>query len=1068
MSRILYVLICTGVLSLSFYHTYAQVTVTKQDTLIYDANSNLLANPGDSLRYKVNVKNPGAGDIIGATMDVNPSSNLGPATNIRTTPVAVNDTFDVTANVGISVPAGSGLKINDFDDNLGLAAIQVQVNQPTAMGGTVSVNADGSFTYMPAAGFTGADNFIYVLQDGNTVPGCPPTNDAIVLLNVSSTSMIWFIDNAGGGSGGTGTLTDPFKTLADFNASSGPQPGNTVFIEHTGSNYPGGIVLEDNQILWGTGHTGGSNLADIVAEAPFSLTLPPINGTRPVIENAAGDGVTLASGNALRGFNVGNSSDFGMDNTGTNSIGNLAVSEVSIINTTGGGFDASNGTGATMNAVFTAISSAGGSNGINLNTAAGTFNAGTGSMTNPNGIVVNIVGGTVGFTYSGSITQANNFAMVSVSGGHTTGTVTFQTGTLSATNGTGLQFDNADSPMSYNFNGTTTLNGGDAGIDITNNSGGTFTFSSNTSINNPTGIAYREDASTATVTYNGTITKNNNANHAIDINAKTGGVTAFNGAIVASTTTAHAIDLTNTGGTVNFTGGLNLATSTGTGFNASGAGATISATQNNTSILNTINSIGGTALNVVNTTIGMANMTFRSISSSGATNGIVLNTTGTTGGLTVVGNGADGSGGTIQNITQRGASFIMSSNVMLKDMTFTNANTSDEAACIAMSATNNQSCYAAIHLANVTNATLNNVDINGTSQNGINVYETSGLHVLNSTVTNTGTGGQPEEGGLYALNLSDTASINNSIFSLPGGRAAVIYNSNETLDMDVVNSQFNDTQTSAVGADGFEMTSFGTSVTDLNITNCTFLRDKTNGIQFLTENTATGTVDITGCTIDPQAGVGAGMDLASNGTSVLYFNVNGNPNIKSRGTSVINCFSQGSSTMEGQVNNNVVSSLGGSGFGIRAVANVDGDMKIKITNNTVSNIALDGGILAVSRLGVGRMDATITGNNVTILPTATYNIETTAGASSSVFTNKTCANVANNTVSPAVVAGMPLANYQARSATPTHELLLEGPSPITNYWNSKGNMPTFPTALVQQVGTGVFTYNATCLLPSYP
>jgi hypothetical protein len=42
----------------------AQVTVTKRDTLIYDANGNLLANPGDSQRYKINVINA-CGTICG-------------------------------------------------------------------------------------------------------------------------------------------------------------------------------------------------------------------------------------------------------------------------------------------------------------------------------------------------------------------------------------------------------------------------------------------------------------------------------------------------------------------------------------------------------------------------------------------------------------------------------------------------------------------------------------------------------------------------------------------------------------------------------------------------------------------------------------------------------------------------------------------------------------------------------------------------------------------------------------------------------------------------------------------
>src|SRR5439155_17521362 len=99
-------------------------------------------------------------------------------------------------------------------------------------------------------------------------------------------------------------------------------------------------------------------------------------------------------------------------------------------------------------------------------------------------------------TYSGGITQSANAAMVNVTGGHS-GTLTFNTGTLNATNGTGLQFSNADGI--YNFNGTTTLNGttnsADTGIDIlagadaVNGSSGTFTFGNGTSITSPTGTA---------------------------------------------------------------------------------------------------------------------------------------------------------------------------------------------------------------------------------------------------------------------------------------------------------------------------------------------------------------------------------------------------------------------------------------------------------------------------------------------------------------------------------------------------------------------------------------------------
>lgn len=69
-------------------------------------------------------------------------------------------------------------------------------------------------------------------------------------------------------------------------------------------------------------------------------------------------------------------------------------------------------------------------------------------------------------------------------------------------------------------------------------------------------------------------------------------------------------------------------------------------------------------------------------------------------------------------------------------------------------ASDNSGCNAAIHLDGVTGVTLDNIEITTTAQNGINIRETSNLSILNSLVTLTGAGGQTEEGGIYALNLS--------------------------------------------------------------------------------------------------------------------------------------------------------------------------------------------------------------------------------------------------------------------------------------------------------------------------
>ena len=60
-------------------------------------------------------------------------------------------------------------------------------------------------------------------------------------------------------------------------------------------------------------------------------------------------------------------------------------------------------------------------------------------------------------------------------------------------------------------------------------------------------------------------------------------------------------------------------------------------------LINTLNTTTATALNVDNVVIGANGMEFRSISSNGAVNAIVLSSTGTQGGLRVKGSGAAGS-----------------------------------------------------------------------------------------------------------------------------------------------------------------------------------------------------------------------------------------------------------------------------------------------------------------------------------------------------------------------------------------------------------------------------------------
>jgi len=76
---------------------------------------------------------------------------------VESRPVAANDTYDVNEDATLNVPA-PGVLGNDSDaDGNALQALLVS----GVSHGSLTLNADGSFTYTPAANFNGADSFTY-------------------------------------------------------------------------------------------------------------------------------------------------------------------------------------------------------------------------------------------------------------------------------------------------------------------------------------------------------------------------------------------------------------------------------------------------------------------------------------------------------------------------------------------------------------------------------------------------------------------------------------------------------------------------------------------------------------------------------------------------------------------------------------------------------------------------------------------------------------------------------------------------------------------------------------------
>ena len=117
------------------------------------------------------------------------------ATPVNDAPVAVDDGYNVDEDATLNV-AADGVLGNDGDAD-GDALTAALVSGPA--NGTLSLNADGSFSYTPDADFNGTDSFTYRANDG-TVDGnlatvtitVDPANDPLL---VDDNKALWIPDD---------------------------------------------------------------------------------------------------------------------------------------------------------------------------------------------------------------------------------------------------------------------------------------------------------------------------------------------------------------------------------------------------------------------------------------------------------------------------------------------------------------------------------------------------------------------------------------------------------------------------------------------------------------------------------------------------------------------------------------------------------------------------------------------------------------------------------------------------------------------------------------------------------
>ncbi|MBK9375500.1 MAG: putative Ig domain-containing protein [Holophagales bacterium] len=438
-----------------------------------------------------------------------------------------------------------------------------------------------------------------------------------------------------------------------------------------------------------------------------------------------------------------------------------------------------------------------------------------------------------------------------------------------------------------------------------------------------------------------------------------------------------AIDLANT--SASFDNIVVVATS-GSGFKATGGG-----TVTVTGSASTITTTTGTALHVANTTIGAGNLVFRSISSNGGSStGIILDTTGSGGGLKVTGTGSAGSGGTIANKT----------------------------------GTDGQTATGiGIFLNATSNVSLERMQLNGFGNFAIRGFDVAGLAMTNVVVSGTNGNSAAENEGsvVFGAEVGETGGARNGLTGtvtitsceISGGHEdnLKIRNQSGTLtQLTMTSTTIRDNTTVSPGNNGVLFQADGTAVMNVDVVGGSFLRNRANGIQVITNGGGTMDFSTTGGTFTDN---NIGVNAAHNSTGTFLFAIgNGTYSAPTKpGTASpinVNLASQATGAMTGTVSGNTITNANSTtGPGIRVTTNGSNGtaLTIQVEGNDVSQIG-NRGIEMINRDGNSVLNATVRSNTVTLTsPLAADGIRIDAGATSGppADSGTVCADVAQNT-----------------------------------------------------------------------
>lgn len=908
---------------------------------------------------------------------VNNSGAFSPALNVQSR-LAGAGLVAVSGNL-----TASGLGVSLNNNAGGTVTVSGASNSFTGGGTGISITANTGGTY----NISGASYAIGMSSGGLGVDIAG--NSAPVTVNFNGGGLA-IVTSAGAGFNATGSGTISVTGVGNSIAT-----GTGVAM-----NLSGVTVAATGMNFSSTSNGAGGNSAVVLTNV---IGLGTINLGAGTLVGGSAATIAVSGGTANLNYtgNVSQSNNATLVSvTGGHSGSlNFATGTLSATNGTGLQFDNADGI---YSFVGTTTLNGGNASVDILNGSGGTFNFGTGtSIISPSGTAFNVNGGTATVTYAGTITQATAGERMIVVADTAGGSVNFTTAVangLNDTGGTGIVIDGAAGSVTVNNASLT----GTAGItilgDSTNNATGTYTFNNvaiqtdagaannafvvdgdqgtpgnddvsavvnlnNVDITNPGGnVANIRGMAGGSVNFDSasTITRNDGG-LGIAVLSNAGGIINFGGAIKTLSTGVNAavILTSNPGATINFTnGGLVINTTSGGGFSATGGGTvTVQGTGN------TITSGTGTALNVVNTTIGASGLNFQSITSTGSSGnaGIVLDNTGSGGGLTVTGTGSAGSGGTIANKT--GGDIL-------------NGNT-------AVGNTTSGTGGTGIFLRSTANVSLTNMQLNDFSNFAIYGKTVTGFTMTGTTISGvngSNNAGNIEESAIRFDNLLGSASITGS--SISGGAYGnlAVWNTSGTLNRLTMSGNTFGLISSTLGNDNVSFTVYNGATANVTLDSNTFSGTRSDFFEAVANNNATMDVVATsnifhnGQTIIPGGGTAISVRSGSAGnTSAATTTFNISNNVNSDGganafdtVGIFVAKGQDLGTMTGKiVGNTLVAKTGSNSDGIFVrAAGASGSLTTLIQNNTITGWGF-AGIHLQNNDGGATMNASVFGNSVT-------------------------------------------------------------------------------------------------------